>query len=59
MAFRNDWIRSRGFSVKDLKVFITRGDSMSPTIEDKEPILINTAEKILKMGIFMQYALVK
>lgn len=45
MAFRNDWIRSRGFSVKDLKVFITRGDSMSPTIEDKEPILINTAEK--------------
>lgn len=45
MAFRNDWIRSRGFSVKDLKVFITRGDSMSPTIEDKEPILTNTAEK--------------
>lgn len=45
MAFRNDWIRSRGFIVKDLKVFITRGDSMSPTIEDKEPILVNTGEK--------------
>jgi len=45
MAFRNDWIRSRGFFVKDLKVFITRGDSMSPTIEDKEPILVNTGEK--------------
>ncbi|WP_227564061.1 XRE family transcriptional regulator [Acinetobacter bereziniae] len=45
MAFRNDWIRSRGFHVKDLKVFITRGDSMSPTIEDKEPILVNTGEK--------------
>ncbi|MGE4314576.1 XRE family transcriptional regulator [Acinetobacter sp.] len=45
MAFRNDWIRSRGFSVKDLKVFITRGDSMEPTIADKEPILTNTAEK--------------
>ncbi len=44
MAFRNDWIRSRGFSVKDLKVFITRGDSMEPTIADKEPILTNTAE---------------
>ena len=45
MAFRNDWIRSRGFLVKDLKVFITRGDSMIPTIEDKEPILVNTGEK--------------
>lgn len=45
MAFRNDWIRSRGFCVKDLKVFITRGDSMSPTIEDNEPILVDTAEK--------------
>lgn len=50
MAFRNDWIRSRGFLVKDLKVFITRGDSMSPTIEDKEPILVNTAEKIPNDG---------
>lgn len=45
MAFRNDWIRTRGFFVKDLKVFITRGDSMEPTIADKEPILTNTAEK--------------
>lgn len=45
MAFRNDWIRSRGFFAKDLKVFITRGDSMDPTISDKEPILVNTAEK--------------
>lgn len=45
MAFRDDWIRSRGFSIKDLKVCITRGDSMEPTISDKEPILINTAEK--------------
>ncbi|CAM4093455.1 XRE family transcriptional regulator [Acinetobacter pragensis] len=45
MAFRKDWIRSRGFFAKDLKVFITRGDSMDPTISDKEPILVNTVEK--------------
>ena len=50
MAFRNDWIRSRGFNVKDLKVFITHGDSMAPTINDKEPILTNTAEKTPQDG---------
>ena len=44
MAFRNDWIRDRGFLVKDLCVYITRGDSMSPTIDDKEPILTNRSE---------------
>lgn len=44
MAFRNDWIRSRGFLVKDLKVYICRGDSMSPTVEDQEPILTHGSE---------------
>lgn len=44
MAFRNDWIRARGFLVKDLCVYITRGDSMSPTIDDKEPILTHRSD---------------
>lgn len=52
MAFRNDWIRERGFLVKDLCVYITRGDSMSPTIEDKEPILTHrsAADRIPQDG---------
>ncbi|WP_336033361.1 XRE family transcriptional regulator [Acinetobacter bereziniae] len=44
MAFRTDWIRERGFLLKDLCVYIARGDSMSPTIEDKEPILTHSSE---------------
>ncbi|AYO54934.1 XRE family transcriptional regulator [Acinetobacter wuhouensis] len=44
MAFRNDWIRDRGFLLKDLCVYIARGDSMSPTIDDKEPILTHRSE---------------
>lgn len=44
MAFRNDWLRERGFLLKDLCVYIARGDSMSPTIEDREPILTHRSE---------------
>jgi len=50
LAFRNDWIQSRGLHIKDLHVVTARGDSMEPTIGDKDYLLVNTAEKDPKDG---------
>lgn len=50
LAFRNDWLQSRGFHIKDLHVVIARGDSMEPTISDKDSLLVCTAEKSPKDG---------
>lgn len=50
LAFRKDWLKSRGLHVKDLHVVIARGDSMEPTIGDKDSLLVCTAEKIPKDG---------
>lgn len=50
LAFRNDWLKSRGLHVKDLHVVIARGDSMEPTIGDKDSLLVCTAEKNPKDG---------
>lgn len=41
MAYRRDWLRSKGLSPKSLSVVIARGDSMTPKIEDKNALLIN------------------
>ncbi|WOE43157.1 XRE family transcriptional regulator [Acinetobacter chinensis] len=46
MAFRKDWLNSRGLKEKDLYVVFTRGDSMEPTISDQDSLLVNTAEKM-------------
>lgn len=45
LAFRNDWLKSRGLKVKDLYVVFARGDSMEPTLSDRDSLLVNTAEK--------------
>ena len=50
LAFRKDWLKSRGLHVKDLHVVIARGDSMEPTIGDKDSLLVCTAEKVPKDG---------
>ena len=43
-AYRKDWLKSRGLFEKDLEIIVVRGDSMEPTINDGDSILINTAE---------------
>lgn len=45
LAFRKDWLQSRGLKEKDLYVVFARGDSMEPTISDGDSLLVNTAEK--------------
>ncbi|AUX87983.1 peptidase S24 [Acinetobacter sp. ACNIH2] len=45
LAFRKDWLNSRGLKEKDLYVVFARGDSMEPTISDRDSLLVNTAEK--------------
>lgn len=50
LAFRKDWLKSRGLHIKDLHVVIARGDSMEPTIGDKDSLLVCTAEKTPKDG---------
>lgn len=45
LAFRNDWLKSRGLKAKDLYVVFARGDSMEPTLSDKDSLLVNTAER--------------
>jgi phage repressor protein C with HTH and peptisase S24 domain len=50
LAFRKDWIASRGFTNKELHIVIARGDSMSPTINDGEYVLVNTIEKYPRDG---------
>lgn len=41
MAYRREWLRNRGLNHKYLGVLLVSGDSMEPTINDRESILIN------------------
>lgn len=50
LAFRKDWLHKRGFYAKDLLIVYATGDSMFPTIQDKEPLLVNTIDKSLTDG---------
>lgn len=50
LAFRKDWLHKRGFFSKDLIIVYATGDSMMPTIQDKEPLLVNTIDKSLTDG---------
>lgn len=50
MAYRKEWIRNRGLNVKDLGIIVIKGDSMEPTLSDRESILINQAETEPKDG---------
>lgn len=50
LAFRRDWLANHGFHAKDLLIVYAKGDSMLPTIQDKEPLLVNTADKELTDG---------
>ena len=50
LAYRKYWLKSRGLNPKDLHVVIARGDSMQPTIDDGESLLVNTADNVPKDG---------
>lgn len=48
LAFRRDWLRSLGVSQEHAVLARVTGDSMSPTIQPRDMVLINTAEKELR-----------
>ncbi|WP_228269064.1 XRE family transcriptional regulator [Acinetobacter junii] len=50
LAFRKDWLHRHGFYAKDLIIVYATGDSMFPTIQDKEPLLVNTLDQSLTDG---------
>ena len=44
LAFRKDWLKSRGLFAKDLNCVVARGDSMEPTIGSKDTLLVDTSK---------------
>lgn len=50
LAFRKDWLSKNGLHAKDLLIVYAMGDSMIPTIQNKEKLLVNSADKELTDG---------
>jgi SOS-response transcriptional repressor LexA len=44
LAFRTDWLRAKGLSLKNLQVIQADGHSMWPTISDGDAFLVDTAQ---------------
>lgn len=49
-AYRTDWIYERGWTAEDLAVISAEGDSMSPTINDGDVVLVNMADTKIVSG---------
>lgn len=50
LAFRHKWLRFRGLRVKNLALVFAKGDSMEPTIDDNNTVMIDTSQKELRDG---------
>jgi len=50
LAFRRDWIRSKGFGESDLRVVEVTGNSMAPYITHGESVLIDTTDLEIRSG---------
>lgn len=50
IAFRSEWLRSRGVYPNNAVMIHVRGDSMEPTINDGDLLLIDTKEKSISSG---------
>ena len=44
LAYRKDWLKLRGLFAKDLNCVTARGDSMEPTINSKDTLLVDTSK---------------
>lgn len=53
LAFREDWLRSKGLKSKNLALVSVRGDSMEPTLPDLSILLVNTLETKPGDGIYI------
>lgn len=50
-AFRQDWLTSKGLKAKDLMTLNVKGDSMFPTINDKDTIVVDKSQTTLNDGL--------
>lgn len=53
MAFRKDWLASRGLNERHLAIMLARGDSMEPTLPDGATLLIDTSKTDPGDGIYI------
>lgn len=54
LAFRKRWLAFRGFSEKDLVIVWAKGDSMEPTINNNDTLVIHTGRtKLIDGQIFV------
>lgn len=44
LAFRKDWLKMRGLYPKDLSIITAKGDSMEPTIESGNTLLVDASK---------------
>lgn len=50
LAFRRDWLRDNGLKEKDLNCVLARGDSMEPTIGNRDTLLVDTSRATPRDG---------
>ncbi|MDR2573755.1 MAG: helix-turn-helix domain-containing protein [Desulfovibrio sp.] len=49
-AFHNDFIRRKGGNPEDMKIFQIQGDSMTPTLNSGDLIMINQQDNMVRQG---------
>ena len=50
LAFRKDWLKLRGLYEKDLNIITAKGDSMEPTINSQDTLLVDTSKSTPRDG---------
>lgn len=50
LAFRRKWLKFRGFAEKDLAIVWAKGDSMEPTINNNDTLVVHVGRKIPQDG---------
>lgn len=50
LAFRRKWLRFRGLHEKNLALVFAKGDSMEPTIDDNNTVMIDVSQRELRDG---------
>lgn len=50
LAFRNEWLMTKPFSIPDLVLVTAEGDSMEPGINDGDILLVDTSRREIRDG---------
>jgi phage repressor protein C with HTH and peptisase S24 domain len=49
-AFRRDWLKLKGLSIRDCRILKVGGDSMAPYLQDGDVVLVNLADRLIRSG---------